>query len=114
MDNTIGAKTTLILKGSQSKALIAGKSNTVRAQRGEHYKVVKKNAAGEEQLQDDVIAKKMGDNLLLSYADGTQLTLENYYVQCKAGDCDLTLPSNDLAGCKVSADGAAGGRRSRR
>jgi hypothetical protein len=57
MDNTIGAKTTLILKGSQSKALLSGKSNTVPAQRGEHYKVVKKNAAGDEQMQDDVITK---------------------------------------------------------
>ncbi len=108
MDNTNSGKTTLILKGSQSKALLAGKSNTVRAQRGEHYKVVKKNAAGEEQMQDEVIAKKMGDHLLLSYADGTQLTLENYYVQCKAGDCDLTLPSSDPAGYKLSADGTTG------
>ncbi len=108
MDSTIAGKTTLILKGSQSKALLAGKANTIPAQRGEHYKVFKKNADGEEQMQDDVIAKRRGDDLQLSYADGTQLTLENYYVLCKAGDCNLTLPSSDLAGFKVSADGATG------
>ena len=44
----------------------------------------------------------MGDDLSLQYADGTQVTLENYYVECKAGDCDVTVPGNTGEGYKIN------------
>ncbi len=72
-----------------------GQLNKFKAKAGEHYRVIQRRGQ-EEQLLDNVIAKRSGDDLLLSYEDGTQVALENYYSECKALlACDLTLPGAD-------------------
>jgi hypothetical protein len=72
-----------------------GQLNKFKAKAGEHYSVIQRRGQ-EEQLLDSVIAKRSGDDLLLSYEDGTQVALENYYGECKALlPCDLTLPGAD-------------------
>nr|MDH4478510.1 cadherin repeat domain-containing protein [Rhodoferax sp.] len=106
--NSSTGNTNLTLKAKQALDLVSGKKNVVQAQRGEHYRVVGKNATGEEQLQDNVIARKKGSDLVLRYADGTELQLENYYIECKAGDCDITLPSGTVEGFLVSAETSMG------
>jgi len=108
MDNASTGNTSLTLKAKQPLELVKGRKNVVQAQRGEHYRVVVKTATGEEQLQNNVIARKKGQDLLLSFADGTELQLESYYVQCKAGDCDLTLPSASGEGLQLSANAGSG------
>ena len=63
---------------------------------------------GEEQLVDNVVAKHAGADLKLEYSDGTQVTLENYYVECKAGDCDVTVPGKTGEGYKINAASSGG------
>ncbi|MDP2786708.1 MAG: Ig-like domain-containing protein, partial [Pseudomonadota bacterium] len=93
--------------GKTAQPLKPGQANTFKAKAGEHYRVVK-GKAGEEQLLDNVIAKRIGDDLQLQYADGTQVTLENYYAECKAAACDITLPGQDAGGYTLSGEAAAG------
>ena len=63
----------------------------------------------DEQLLDNVLAKRSGDDLQLSYRDRTQVTLEGYCTECKALlACDITLPGAVAKGYKPDADSAAG------
>jgi hypothetical protein len=83
-------------------------ANTIQAKAGEHYRIVKR-IDGKDTLLDNVLAKRTGDHLLLAYADGTQVTVENYYVECKgAVGCDLTLPAKGGTETLLSAESSAG------
>ena len=101
---TTNANQTLALQnGKDSQPIKAGQLNKFKAKAGEHYRIVKRKGE-EEQLLDDVIAKKAGDDLQLSYADGTQVTLENYYGECaSATACDLTLPGQGPDGYSLNS-----------
>ncbi len=97
-----------LLNGKTVQPLKAGQTHAFKAQGGEHYRIVRIKDAT-EQILDNVMAERAGDNLRLTYADGTQVTLENYYVECKAAmACDITLPSQDGTGYVLKGDGANG------
>ncbi|WP_350294863.1 Ig-like domain-containing protein, partial [Limnohabitans sp. Rim8] len=94
--------------GQSAQTLIPGKPNTFKAKAGEHYRILKRQG-NKDQLLDNVIAKRIGDNLLLTYQDGTQVTLENYYIESKAlVPCDVTLPGSDGVLYRLGAHNAAG------
>ncbi len=104
-----------ITKKSESLALQNGKSfqsiktsqpNIIIAHAGEHYRIVKLKA-GQRQLLDNVIVKKSDDDLQLSYADGTQIVIKNFYIECKTG-CDLILPGQGAADYTISGKNASG------
>ena len=80
----------------------------INAKRGDHYRLVATSSAGQESLLDDVIAVKEGHNLVLKYADDTQVALKDYYLVCKDGGCEVTLPGEGIGGYKIDADGAPG------
>jgi len=105
---TPATKTIALSNGKSARTIRAGKPNTFKAHATEHYRIVKIED-GKEQLLDDVIAKRSGDNLVLQYADNTQVTLKNYYVECKtASACEVTLPGKDAAGYKINAAATIG------
>ena len=93
--------------GKAALPIKAGQTNVFKAKSGEHYRVLK-GKEGEEQFVDNVVVKHAGADLKLEYTDGTQVTLENYYVECKAGDCDVTVPGKTVEGYKISS-GSTGG-----
>ncbi|MHB1215670.1 MAG: beta strand repeat-containing protein, partial [Thiobacillus sp.] len=94
--------------GKTTQPIKAGQPNAIKVQAGEHYHIVK-GKKGEEQLLDDVIAKRSGNDLQLQYADGTQVTLENFYVECKsAAACGITLPGQEAGGYAISGESPAG------
>ena len=94
--------------GQTAQPLLAGQQNKFKAKAGERYRVLKRQGA-DEQLLDQVIAKRSGDDLRLSYADGTQVTLEGYYSECKAATaCDITLPGDEAKAYKPGAETASG------
>ena len=96
---TVKATDNLVLNnGSTIVPLKAGQANVIKAKAGEHYRITSRKE-GKDQLLDNVIVKRAGDDLQLQYADGTQLTLSNYYNEAK-GDagCDLSLPGQDGKG----------------
>ena len=105
---TKDSHTVTLNNGKTSQPLNAGRPNTVKAKAGENYRILQKAKTGEEQLLDNVIAKKSGDDLVLNYADGTQLTLENFYGECKAGGCDVTLAGQDAGGYSLAGASPAG------
>ena len=94
--------------GRTTQTLQAGQPHKFKAKAGEHYRIVKRQG-DVEQLLGDVIAKRRGDDLQLSYVDGTQVTLENYYDECKAlTACDLTLPGPDGRLYRPGTEASAG------
>ncbi|MDH4286847.1 MAG: Ig-like domain-containing protein, partial [Gallionella sp.] len=102
------AQTLALQTGKTTQPIKAGQSNAIKVQAGEQYRIVK-GKKGEEQLLDDVIAKRQGNDLLLQYADGTQVTLENFYVECKsAAICGVTLPGQEAGGYVISGESATG------
>ena len=105
---TKDSHTVTLNNGKTSQPLNAGRPNTVKAKAGENYRILQKAKTGEEQLLDNVIAKKTGDDLVLNYADGIQLTLENFYGECRAGGCDITLAGQDAVGYIINGETPAG------
>jgi len=103
-------QTIALSNGKSAQPIHAGKPNIFKAHATEHYRIIK-GESGNEQLLDDVIAQRVGDNLQLQYADGaqvTKVTLENYYTECKtASACEITLPGKDPSGYIINAKGAA-------
>lgn len=92
--------------------LQAGQANTYKAVPGEAYRVLKRaeGAAGDE-LASDVLAQRSGSDLQLDYADGTRITLQDYFTEC-LGDaaCSVTLAGDAPEGWELTAgakDGAS-------
>ena len=98
----------MLNNGSVAMPLKAGLENVIKAKSGEHYRITSRKY-GTDQMLDNVIVKRVGDDLQLFYADGTQLLIRNYYIEAK-GDaaCDLTLPGQDGKTYKVSAEHTSG------
>jgi len=61
--------------GKTARPLKPGQANAFKAKAGQHYRITK-GPAGTEQLLDNVVVKRAGDDLQLNDADGTQVTLE--------------------------------------
>ena len=95
--------------GKVALELQPGQLHALKAKAGDRYRVVKAQGE-EEQLLDNVIVKKLRNDLKLQFLDGTQVTLENYFVECRSSACDITLPgdppSDGHAG-PVLADGSS-------
>ena len=101
--------TTLALHNCKTEqTLQTGQAHEFKVKAGERYRIVKRQG-GDEQLLDNLVAKRSGDDLQLRYQDGTQVTLENYYVECKAlAACDITLPGPDGGLYRPGAESAVG------
>ena len=94
--------------GRATLTLQPGQTHIVRARAGERYRVVKRKGET-EQLVDNVIARRVGDDLQLSYLDGTQVTLQNYYEECKAlVACEVALPASTEESYRPGAETAQG------
>ena len=93
MANPIDYNLNLSLGTNQpAQPLVAGQANVVQAQTGQQYRIVK-SQSGTESLLDDVVARRSGNDLILNYADGTEVTLRQYYEVCQvAPGCNITLP----------------------
>ncbi|MGY6030913.1 beta strand repeat-containing protein [Phytobacter sp. AG2a] len=78
--------------GKSRISLQAGQNNIHKAAPGETYRVLKRKGENDqEKLADDVVASRHGQDLQLDYADGTTLTLQDWYTQ---SDTSVTLPAD--------------------
>jgi hypothetical protein len=68
------AQVLILNNGITSQVIKPGEINRTIAKTGEHYCVLKKTV-DKEQLLDDVLAKKEGQDLHLVYSDGTEVIL---------------------------------------
>ncbi len=104
----ITTKTTIAVhNGKATQALEAGEVYVIKVKPGEHYRIIQRSN-NKEQLLDDVIAKRVGNDLVLTYADGTKFTLQGYFVECVDEGCSVTLPADDAAGYELKADDVEG------
>ncbi|WP_337014687.1 beta strand repeat-containing protein [Leclercia sp. AS011] len=78
--------------GKTRITLQAGQTNIHKAAPGETYRVLKRQGEDDrEKLADDVVASRHGQDLHLDYADGTTLTLQDWFTQ---SDTSVTLPAD--------------------
>ena len=110
--NKTTAKTQYKLSTRKGELILqAGQAQAHKAVSGESYRVLKRREgdAGDE-LAGDVVAQRSGTDLQLDYADGTRLTLQDYFTECKPGaDCAVTLAGDTPQGWQLTAsanDGA--------
>ncbi|WP_395668900.1 Ig-like domain-containing protein, partial [Rhodoferax sp.] len=96
--------------GKATQPVQVGQSSTIKAQAGEQYRLVKaaKAGVGQDDLLGDVVATRHGNTLHLSYGDGTELTLNDFYVACRNASCSITLPGQPSGGFMLTADGDLG------
>ncbi|MCE3261325.1 MAG: repeat protein [Pseudoduganella sp.] len=92
--STAATADTLVLhNGKSAVALKAGQANVFKAAGGARYRILR-YFEGAEQMLDNVLARRHGADLELQYADGTQVTLQDYYTAAASTDgCELRLPA---------------------
>lgn len=94
--------------GKTRITLQAGQTNIHKAAPGETYRVLKRQGENDqEKLVDDVVASRHGQDLQLDYADGTSLTLQDWFTQ---SDTSVTLPADGTSTqvmTPASTEGAA-------
>ena len=94
--------------GKTRITLQAGQTNIHKAAPGETYRVLKRQGENDqEKLADDVVASRHGQDLQLDYADGTSLTLQDWFTQ---SDTSVTLPADGTSTqvmTPASTEGAA-------
>jgi len=86
---------------SASFSLKTGKPTVYKAQAGERYRVIPGEQSKEKTVKN-VVARRSGDDLLLDYADGTQILIEGYFAVCRSDACSITLPSDDSEGVTLT------------
>ncbi|HHL1466748.1 TPA: beta strand repeat-containing protein [Klebsiella pneumoniae] len=94
--------------GKNRITLQAGQTNIHKAAPGEAYRVLKRQGENDqEKLADDVVVSRHGQDLQLDYADGTTLTLQDWYTQ---DGTSVTLPADGTSTQMItpaSTEGAA-------
>ncbi|MES9873391.1 MAG: hypothetical protein ABW146_09785, partial [Candidatus Sedimenticola sp. 6PFRAG7] len=103
-------ETALVNNGAMSKSLTSGKAQVINIAPGDHYRIVE-NQNGKLALKDNLVAKRVGDDLVVTYADGTKVIFEDYFVACADQSCSATFAADEAAGYDLPADatGAATG-----
>ncbi|MEG2816193.1 MAG: Ig-like domain-containing protein [Comamonas sp.] len=109
--NKTTAKTQYKLSTRKGDVILqAGQAQAHKAVPGESYRILKRREgdAGDE-LAGDVVAQRSGADLQLDYADGTRLTLQDYFTECKPGtDCAVTLAGDTPQGWQLTASSKDG------
>jgi hypothetical protein len=82
--STKNLQTLAVHNGTTSQPLQVGQTYKFKAKAGERYRIVKRDGDA-EQLLDNFLVKRRGEDLLLSYHEGTEVTLENYYGEAGVG-----------------------------
>ncbi|MES9963826.1 MAG: Ig-like domain-containing protein, partial [Candidatus Sedimenticola sp. 20ELBAFRAG] len=95
--------TALVNNGAMSKSLTSGKAQVINIAPGDHYRIVE-NQNGKLTLKDNLVAKRVGDDLVVTYADGTEVIIEDYFVTCADQSCSATFAADEAAGYDLPAD----------
>jgi predicted RNA-binding protein with TRAM domain len=99
----------LLFNGKDAQILVAGQVNKFKAKAGSRYRILKIVDDNETQLLEDVVAKRQANDLSLSYADGTEVVLLDYYVECAdAVANDVTLPAENPGGYSLNSASPSG------
>ena len=90
--------------------LVAGQVNKIKAQSGQHFKLVREQADKTSAFAaDNVMATEQGNDLVLRYEDGTLVRVEGFFAECAdANVCSVNLPGDTAEGFTLSGDSARG------
>ena len=92
--------------GNQVIAAQSGQTVNFAAEQGQHYRLLSNAGEGEEQLLDNVISVRQGEDLIMTYAQGAQVTINGYFDLCVPVTAELT--DNLQCSATVAGDTEAG------
>ncbi|MDQ8035295.1 MAG: hypothetical protein REJ50_25095, partial [Bordetella sp.] len=88
-------------------ATVQGKHYAVQIAKGQRLSLADVQAAGKAH-GEGVVATREGTTLKLKYADGTTVSIENFYSVCANGECAVQLDGLAADPVSIAADTAAG------
>jgi hypothetical protein len=94
------------INGSTAHTLQPSGKLKLTAKVGERYRPVRRKDETEV-LAEGVLATRKGDDLELSYTDGSQLVLESFFPTCQREACAVELPGDKGGAVFLSAEGAS-------
>ena len=117
----MGSDTRVVVSGAEQDELVdvrkTSKALSFSAVKGEHYRILFKDADGQEQLLDGLIAVRQGGHLVINYAGGMELIVRDYFELCirekvehqNTLECSVTVASDSEEGHIIEGtkDGAA-------
>lgn len=93
--------------------LVPGQAGSIKIQAGQHLAIRRPAKHGvdvQSEVPDNLIASRRGDALNIRYADGSTLTIENFYAACTDNSvCSVNLASDNTAGIDFAANSSSGG-----
>ncbi|MFA6014096.1 MAG: Ig-like domain-containing protein [Gallionellaceae bacterium] len=78
--------------GQRVFQLKLGALNTFKATLGSHYRVLQNEE--KDELRDGVVAKRIDNDLQLTYSDATVVQLQDFFVEGNRDHYDITLPAD--------------------
>jgi len=100
----------LQVSGKQVAELAPGEKLKLAAKQGQHYRVTRTpqtaDVANAPDAQD-VAASRHGQDLRLDYPDGTQVVLQDFYLECRKEQCGVELPGS-AGSYRVTGDSPVG------
>ncbi|MBN4075227.1 cadherin domain-containing protein [Gammaproteobacteria bacterium AH-315-E17] len=100
----------IFVENSQGQAIEVkeGQENNIQAAAGEHYRIVD---ASNGELANNVMARKQGDDLIVTAADGAEVVFEDFYLTESAVDLageeeEVTVTAESPVGAELS-DGSS-------
>ena len=89
-------------KGVGSLSLELGTATQIGMVAGVNWRLLRQD--GDRQvLLENVVAKRIGDDLVLVDADGTTIVFSDFFVECEGDACSVTVAGDDAAGYRISA-----------
>ena len=88
-------------KGVGSLSLELGTATQIGMVAGVNWRLLRQD--GDRQvLLENVVAKRIGDDLVLVDADGTTIVFSDFFVECEGDACSVTVAGDDAAACEGS------------
>jgi len=93
--------------GKKVTEIPAGQKLVVPAQEQAQFRVLESSDESSA-LATNVVVVRQGEDLVMNFADGTVVVIENYFQVCAAGACEVILPKHGEAKGKVLEEDAKG------
>jgi len=90
------------LQGKVSKIALDPVNNVLSMEAGAHYELLV-TTNGQEHFLQNLVAMKEANDLTIYHQHGNPIVLENYFVACSSGECNITLASDSGAGHQLDA-----------
>jgi hypothetical protein len=97
----------IIAKNDAPRNVAEGQKAVFTIVKGEHVRV-RETLNDQPRDAANVMALRKGQDLILKFADATEIQFEGFFVECGANGCSVTLGGDDGAGFALHGDSAVG------